>query len=289
MHGNRTAHRNTSTPALAVSALVALAAGCGNLFAPPPAQLFTTPLAIDGTHVGHAIIDTGGGYELMLRSRYGLDVLDTVEVLAFTGRRFVGLTEEFPYTAGGIETSADGAIVGLDVCDCNGIGFQFFRKTGTILGIDFPKEAADFHLDMPEAGGVVLPFESSPPQMQQFDSAFVTVAVEAEGERQEIVGLLDTGTNWTVLRRGLFPSRNPLLPDQLDVRIGRTDLGIVVARVGLFDTPGLPDLIIGTDVMRAWSDRWYFRFDLEGGEVIAFPPSSLLPSPSASAAAPSAN
>lgn len=260
--------------------LFACPAGCGTLFAPPPAQLFTTLLEIDGENVGHAIIDTGGGYELMLRSRYGLEVVETVEVLAFTGRRLVGLTEQFPYTAGGIETSADGAIVGLDVCDCNGIGFQFFRKTGAVLGIDFPAGEAEFHPATPESGGVVLPFEDSPPQMQQFDSAFVTVNVIADGQSRKVLGLLDTGTNWTVLRRGLFPSKNPLIPDQLDVQIGRDDLGVVAARVGLFDTPGLPDLILGTDVMRAWSDRWYFRYDLQGGEVIAFPPSSLLPAPS---------
>ncbi len=263
--------------------LLFVSTGCGNLFAPLPAQLFTAPLEIDGENVGHAIIDTGGGYELMLRSRYGLDVIETVEVLAFTGRRLVGFTETFPYTAGGIETSADGAIVGLEVCDCNGIGFQFFRKTGAVLGLDFPTGEAEFHPQTPEAGGVVLPFEGAPPQMQSFDSAFVTVTVRADGQSREVLGLLDTGTNWTVLRRGLFPSTNPLIPDQLDVQIGRDDLGVVVARVGLFDTPGLPDLILGTDVMRAWSDRWYFRYDLQGGEVIAFPPSSLLPTVSTTA------
>ena len=33
----------------------------------------------------------------------------------------------------------------------------------------------------------------------------------------------------------------------------------------------LPDLIIGTDVMRAWGDRWYFSFAPEGGTVTVVP------------------
>jgi len=45
----------------------------------------------------------------------------------------------------------------------------------------------------------------------------------------------------------------------------------VAAQITLFDTAGLPDLIIGTDIMGAWSDRWYFTFAPRGGHVTVFP------------------
>ncbi|MCH7925900.1 MAG: hypothetical protein IIC51_10245, partial [Planctomycetes bacterium] len=39
----------------------------------------------------------------------------------------------------------------------------------------------------------------------------------------------------------------------------------------LFSNDDLPDLILGIDVMRAWGDRWYFRYTPNGGIVTVFP------------------
>jgi hypothetical protein len=82
---------------------------------------------------------------------------------------------------------------------------------------------------------------------------------------------LDTGTNASVIRRGLFGDDVSTASDRLDIRIEHEELGIVSAQVRLFDTAGLPDLIIGTDIMRAWSDRWFFTFAPLGGHVTVFP------------------
>ena len=57
--------------------------------------------------------------------------------------------------------------------------------------------------------------------------------------------------------------------DRVDLTIIHPQLGLVTASAQLFDTAGLPDLILGTDVMRDWADRWFFRFDEEGGAVVA--------------------
>ncbi len=217
-----------------------------------------------------AIIDTGGGYEVMLRERFGLKVIDIVEVLAFGGKELVELTEGFAYEAGGVRAVADAALVGLSVCDCNGLGFHFLRKTGVVLGLDFSEESATFQATLPD-GGILLPFTSPPAMMDGFDSAFVEVDVGADGVVRTVLGLLDTGTNRTVMRRGLVGSPSTLAPNHVDITIQQEDLGTVAARVALFDTSGLPDLIIGTDVMRAWGERWYFFFGPRGGAVTIFP------------------
>ncbi len=244
--------------------------GCGELFRAVPATFFTTPLVINGDPVGPAIIDTGGAYELMLREQFGLVTTDTVEVLAFGGREEVVIIEGFDYEVGGIGVTAEVALVGVSACDCNGVGFFFFRKTGIILGLDYSRLRVTF-LTEPPTGGVAMPFAAPPPWMKDFDSAFVRVEVTADGVSHSLLGLLDTGTNGTVLKRGLAGSANLLSPNRLRVTIAHEALGVVAARVTLFDTPGLPDLIIGTDVMRAWADQWYFHFAPQGGTVIAFP------------------
>lgn len=244
--------------------------GCGDIFAPAPAPLFTTPIEIETEPIGQAIIDTGGGYELMLRDEFGLKIVDTVEVLAFGGIELVGLTEGFVYSAGGLKTEAQAALVGLSVCDCNGLGFHFFRKTGAVLGLDFQALSASFMPVVP-VGGVTLPFQPAPPELSRFDSAFIQVQIETADSSITVTGLLDTGTNTTALRRGLVEATNPLTPDRADIFVLHPDLGKVAVNVRLFDTRGLPDIILGTDIMRAWSDRWYFFFARQGGTVTAFP------------------
>lgn len=274
--------------------LLGLTSGCGDVFAPRPARLFSTPLMIEGEPVGPAIIDTGGGYEVMLRDSFGLQVVDRTEVLAFGGKEFVDVTEGFHYTVGGFDAEAEAALVGVSVCDCNGLGFMFFRNTGAVLALDYLNQLATFLPAVPEIG-VTIRFEPPPPFLPGFDSAFVEVEVASDDSAQTVLALLDTGTNASVIRRGLVDARgaadclqpapvrgtggpaacgtpgNPLSRNRLRVTVTREDLGAVDATLGLFDTPGLPDMIIGTDIMRAWSDRWYFSFTPQGGTVTVVP------------------
>ncbi len=247
-----------------------LLAGCGDVLTPRPAPLFRVPLAIDGEPIGVGVIDTGGGYELMLRETFGLELVDSTEVLAFGGTELVGVTEGFRYTAGGWETHAEAALVGVSVCDCNGLGFDFFRKTGAVLVLDFADLRAFFLTTVPD-GGVRIGFVSPPPQLPTFFGAFVQVEVAVEGESQVVRGLLDSGTNATVMRRGLVGTPSPLTPNQVDITVTQEHLGTVAVQVGLFDTAGLPDIILGTDVLGVWSNRWYFSFTAEGGSVTVFP------------------
>ncbi len=247
-----------------------LVGGCGDIFAARSAPLFTVPLTIVGEPVDPAVIDTGGDYELMLRDSFGLKVVDNADVLAFGGREQVNITEGFRYTAGGLENTADGALVGLSVCNCNGLGFHFFRETGVVLGVNFASLHAAFLAVVP-AGGVTIPFQVPPPFLTDFDGAFVEVDVASGGESRAVLALLDTGTNASMMQRGLVGTASSLTPDRLNITIGKERFGTVAVQVGLFDTEGLPDLIIGTDVMRAWSDRWYFFFAKKGGTVTVFP------------------
>jgi hypothetical protein len=264
----------TSLPSFVVATAFGLAAawggGCDAVFPSNRAPLFTAPLSVEGASVGAAVIDTGGGYEILLREPFGLSLVDTVEVLAFGGKEMVAVTEPFTYSVGGTEATADFALVGLSVCDCNGVGFHFFRKTGTVLALDFPAGRADFTSVAPE-GGVSLAFEPSPPELVDFDSAFIEVEVQFGERSQTVLGLLDTGTNASVMRRDLFGNGASAARDRLNIRIGRGELGTVAAQITLFDTAGLPDLIIGTDIMGAWSDRWFFTFAPRGGHVNVFP------------------
>ncbi|UCC31562.1 MAG: hypothetical protein JSU86_04640 [Phycisphaerales bacterium] len=248
----------------------ALAAGCGEIPIARPAPLFNVPLSIEGEPIGSAIIDTGGGYELLLRDSFGLQVIDTVEVLAFGGKEAVGVTEGFQYTAGGWDSTTDAALVGLSVCDCNGLGFHFFRKTGAVLGLDFANPRAMF-LPVAPTGGVTIPFQPPPSFLTGFDSAFVQIEIASGGDTNAVLGLLDTGTNASVMRRGVVGTPSSLTPDRLDVTVTVESLGTVAVQMGLFETAGLPDVILGTDVMRTWSDRWYFFFAKERGTVTAFP------------------
>lgn len=255
------------SPALATAGLCG---GCGETVTFTSAPLLTTPFSINGEPGGNAIIDTGGAYELMLRDSFGLEVMETVEVLAFGGRETVGLVNGFEYEVGGLSATADVALVGLSTCDCNGVGFFFLRKTGALLHLDFADLRAEFGVDAP-LGGVELPFEPPPDDLANFDSAFIPVTVSANGTSVDVVALLDTGTNGSVLRRGLIGEPDPLSPNRLNVQVTHPSLGTVALRATLFDTEGLPDMILGTDVMQVWSSDWYFHFAPQGGTVVTFP------------------
>ena len=220
--------------------------------------------------MGDAVIDTGGAYEVMLRDSFGLTVIDTVEVLVFGGYELVDLTEGFSYSVGGFQTEANGAIVGISSCDCNGLGVGFFRRTGTVLGLRFSEPEPVFLTDVPEEG-VRLTFEPPPPSLATFHGAFIEVQVTVDGDSHTILGLLDTGTNGTLLRRGLVGDAGPAWLNRARVTVTNEDLGTVTLTAGLFDTPDLPDVILGTDLMRAWGHRWYFSFSPTGGSVTVIP------------------
>ncbi len=256
--------------ALVFTGCTAWSAGCGTRILGDSAGLFTVPLEVEGIPAGSAILDTGGAYELLLRRDFGLPVVGEVEILTFAGRERVRLTSGFNYSAGGIKTVSDGAIVGLSICDCNGLGFKFFRKTGVVLGLDFPSAAAAFFLSLPESG-VVLPFEPPPPQLERFDSAFIKVRVRF-GERDvAALGLLDTGAAATLLRRDVLGISALPPGNRVTVVVAQERLGAASVQVATYESQELPDLIIGTDLMRAWGDRWYFAFADSGGEVVVLP------------------
>lgn len=244
--------------------------GCGDIFPPPSAPLFVAPLSIEGRDLGTAIIDTGGGYELMLQESFGLDVVASARVLAFGGLEVVGVTEGFEYVAGGWPSQATSALVGVSVCECNGVGYEFFRKTGAVLYLDFKPPQASFVSNVPP-GGVAIPFAAPPQHLSDFDTSFLRVTVHAGERSRTVLGLLDTGTNATVMQRGLFGTDLQTELDGVFVVVVEPHLGGTAVRAGLFDTEGLPAIILGTDVLSAWSDRWYFAFAPTGGTVTAFP------------------
>ncbi len=247
--------------------------GCGAVVpsAPRPlGPLFLVPLSIEGAEVGGAIVDTGGGYEVLLREPFGLDIVDSADVLAFGGFESVEVTEGFTYTAGGVGTEAASAIVDSSICACNGLGFHFLRKTGLVLGLDFAEPTVLFLRQLPP-DGLLIPFEPGPDGLSHFDTAFIKVEVSVGGTNRSVVALLDSGATATVMRRGFVGTASALTPDRLDVTLSQRLLGSVRAGVSLFDTPGLPDLIIGTDVMREWGDQWYFYYSRTGGVVSIIP------------------
>jgi len=257
----------------ALVGLAMLTSACGQapLAVNTGAPLFVIPVSVNNMPVGSAIIDTGGGYDLMLADRHGLEIVDTVEILVFHGIATAGITEPFDYAAGGFAATADTALVGVDLCDCNGLGFFFLRKSGAVLGLDFDTGRATLNASPPQEG-VYIPFAMPPPEMADFDTSFLEVEIsDGDDQTVSVIALLDTGSNVTLLRRGLMDAPRTFNPDLVDVLITRGELGTVSARVTLFDTPGLPDLLIGTDVMRAWSNRWHFVYRETGGLINALP------------------
>ncbi len=248
--------------ALALSS-VALWAGCNAYLPPAQEELFRLPLVVNGVAVGDALIDTGGGYEVLLREPFGLELVDEARVIAFGGIETVGVTEPFEFAVGGYRTMAGGALVGLSVCDCNGLGYHFLRRTGLTLAVDFPKRLAYFLPSRPDSD-LFLSFREPPAHMPDFNGAFIQIDVEADGQKRTVLGLLDTGASITVVRRGLVGTPLPLAGTQ-EVLISESQLGTARATVGLFDNDDLPDVILGLDLMRVWADRWIFDFGRNGG------------------------
>lgn len=246
--------------------------GCGDSVPFPQAVLFTVPLAVEGEAVSPAIVDTGGGYEVLLRSGLNLRIIGQADVLAFGGREVVEVTEGFSYSVDGIRTSAPFAIVGLSACDCNGLGFHFFQKTGAILELDFGANRARILSAVPIVG-VSLPFQPPPESLPDFNTSFIDVMF-VEGRTPAIGGtgrraraLLDTGATLTVVQRDLLADDSLRTGEHVLLSIEQENLGTRTIRAVVFHTPGLPDIILGLDAMRAWSDRWYFAFSPHGGTV----------------------
>jgi len=219
-----------------VSVVLLLLAGCGDVIAPPQAPLFYLPMEVRGEPIGTGFVDTGGEFEVLLRQPFGLEIVDEIDVLVFGGRERVRVTEPFVCTVDTVTTMTGGAIIGLSASDCNGVGFRFFHMTGKVLGLDFSTGEASL-LDAMPPGGVVVQFSSPPPFLPGFDSSFVDVEVNGPGGSGRAVG-----------------------PDRLDITVGHPSLGVVAINVGLFDTDGLPDIIMGTDLMGTLAKRWYFDF-----------------------------
>jgi hypothetical protein len=263
-HDGRIRLRSGGFARVAAVALAVLAAalGCNAYLPPVQEELFSLPLVVNGVDVGHALIDTGGGYEVLLRESFGLTLVDQARVIAFGGFETVGVTESFEFAVGGYQSMAGGALVGLSVCDCNGLGYHFFRRTGLTLAVDFPSRLAYFLPFRPDSD-LTIPFREPPAHMPDFDGAFIQVEIEANGRKRTVLGLLDTGASITVMRRGLISGALPLAGVQ-EVFLTEPQLGKLQATVGLFDNDELPDIILGLDVMRVWADRWVFDFGRQG-------------------------
>lgn len=275
-----------------VGMLIMAFAGCDNatFFAAAPDNLFTTPVTANGTVLESAIIDTGGGFDLMLSDHVGsgLDIIDSVDILAFNGVLTANIAEPFPYSVGDFEAVADQAFVDLGLCNCNALGFFFFRKTGAVLEINFLDGHASF-LDAAPGGRAAIPFADPPVTLPEFDTSFMTVQVAGnDGTLVTVNALVDTGSNITSLRRGVLIASPTLDGTHAEILITRAELGTVHARVTLFDSPGIPDLVIGTDVMAAWSDEWYFEYDTRGGTIYADPRDDAMPPAAAGSDTPTA-
>jgi hypothetical protein len=246
--------------------LAILSTGCGALETPDPPFAFAMPLTINGRPIEDAFIDTGGGYEILLAEPFGLNIVGEVEVLAFAGQECLPLTEPFAYSVGGFSGVSGGALVGLSVCDCNGLGYHFFRGTGIILALDFVSSQADFLLARPD-GDAFIPFRDPPENLPDFESAFIEVEVSSGESSERVLGLLDTGANVTVLRRGLVGTPPLFSSGRQMVQVRHEKLGTVALSVGLFDNPGLPDIILGVDIMGTWGKQWYFDFTPGAGSL----------------------
>jgi len=269
----RSAHLLLYSPVRWAVLVIPIVAGCGDFSWSPAPTLFTVPLSVEGREVSPAILDTGGGFEVLLREDFGLPILGDAEVLAFGGREVVQLTSGFRYSAGGIETTADFALVGVSTCDCNGLGYHFFRKTGIVLELDFRNRRSSFLNEVPKGDGPTISFVSAPSSLTDFDTSFIVVDIgaglepPAPGQQLPVSALLDTGSTITAVRRSLVDSGEYADLQRMDITIAHPQLGTLGANAVLFDTPDLPGIILGVDAMAAWGDRWYFSFSDQGGTV----------------------
>ncbi|MCC7291109.1 MAG: hypothetical protein IT449_03490 [Phycisphaerales bacterium] len=241
-----------------------LLGGCGNVLPPAPAHLFYLPLEIEGRPTDPAFIDTGGEFEVLLKDAHGLAIRDEIDILAFTGTERVPLTEPFSYRVGDIELQTQGAIVGLSACVCNGVGLAFLKKSNRVLHFDFPAKTASL-VDSVPVEAAVVPLSRPTGRLATFQGIFAEVEVTGPDGVSVLHGLLDSGATRTVLRSGLVGAGDAVNADQMEITIGSDYLGTARLTAALFDTEGLPDLIIGTDLMGAWADHWYMNFDDASG------------------------
>ncbi|MBU0717255.1 MAG: hypothetical protein KJ749_03325, partial [Planctomycetes bacterium] len=166
--------------------------------------------------------------------------------------------------------SASGAIVGVSSCDCNGVGVDFLRNRSVVLALAFAEPSVTFLTDAPETG-VTLDYSLPPPHLSKFYSSFIEINVTGNNVSARVLALLDTGAANTAIRRDVLDGPSGGLTDRLWITVENDYLGSVTVNATLFDTPGLPDVILGTDAMRAWGDQWYFAFTYRGGSVTVVP------------------
>jgi len=257
--------RHALLAALALAAL-GLLTSCGQGLPADTPAYFSVPLEIAGATVEEALIDTGGAFELVLREPYGLKLVGTAEVLTFGGVATVGVSQAVAYSAGGLDAQADFALVGPAVCDCNALGYKFFQTSGTVLGVDFGAHRATLTAAIP-ARGLQLRRMDPSATLPDFAGAWVEVEVAVGGQSAVIPAVLDTGAAHSVLQRGTLPTVPAWPRDWVRATVAHKQLGTVSASLYLFDTAGLPQLIIGLDLMRVWADEWYFEFTPAGGTV----------------------
>lgn len=243
----------------ALIGLLLLAGGCGTVVAPPRPALFYVPLSVEDRSVDPAFLDTGGEFEVLLKEPYGLPIQGEISVLAYTGRERVLVTGPFSYSVGDTRFQSDGAIIGLSVCDCNGVGLGFLRKAGALLSLDFTSRTVNLVTDRPIEASYIPSSRPIGP-LSGFGGLFLEVEVSSETAATRLHALLDTGATRTVIRRDVAAVLRPVTSENVSLRIGNPYLGTAEVVAGLFYTPGLPDLIIGIDLMGAWSDRWYMDF-----------------------------
>ncbi|HEY3243326.1 MAG TPA: hypothetical protein VGM03_08245 [Phycisphaerae bacterium] len=244
--------------------LLLVLAGCNQTVAPRGPQ-FNLPLTIEGRSAGNALVDTGAEGELILADSYGLPVVGSVPIILFSGAMEAGLTAPFTYTVAGVQLRTSGAIVRDSNCACDALGTGFFRRAGTCVRLDYRDGSAALVDRIPD-GGIEVPLAPSLNNSGPFTSAHIPVQIN---ELTFADAILDTGANVTAVRALLMP------PGSADtyLRLSHYVLGalsVPQARVLTYETEGLPDVIIGTDLMRAWGSVWYFSFSESGGRAATF-------------------
>ncbi len=238
-------------------------AGCGEPVVPRGRQ-FALPLMIEGRLVGSALIDTGAESELILQQPYGLEVVSSVPVILFDGSTIVPVTAPFSYTLAGIDMTSPGAIVRSSACGCDAVGADFFRRSGRVAMIDYRTGATALVGAIPHDGYEVPLAPGVNPTSQFFNSA--RVSIQVNGDRF-VDAILDTGANVSAIRTGLARSQAGT------VRLTHHVLGTIsvpASQLLPFNTPGLPDLILGTDTMPLWGNVWYFAFGPQSGRAVVF-------------------